>query len=198
MTESSNSWASLPRGVEQLEHDNWIPWKMKMEAVMQTRGLIGHMNGSKPKQAVPITGATEEWQEANTKWETDDCNARALIKVAVHQNQAVYLFGAETARQLWEQLRAAKEPRGQAGILAWRKKLYGNKAKKDTDIPTHLATMRQTLEMLHLMGDEISDREYWMALMQSLPRSWEQFLTIYSQPGTTASDITSHKLHAIL
>jgi hypothetical protein len=97
MTESSNLLALLPRGVEQLEHDNWILSKMKMEAVMQSQGLIGYINGSKPKLAVPITGATKEWQEANAKWETDDCNAPALIKVVVHQNQAVYLFRAETA-----------------------------------------------------------------------------------------------------
>jgi hypothetical protein len=141
---------------------------------------------------------TEQERAAIEKWQTDDKKAQTTIKLLVHDTQAIHLSGAKTARQLWEQLKAVKEPRGQAGILAWRRKLYGTKAKKTTDIPTHLNVMRQILETLHLMGDDISDREYKNALMQSLPRSWEQFLTIYTQPGASASNLTSYELHAIL
>jgi hypothetical protein len=42
----------------------------------------------------------KEWQEANAKWETDDCNTPALIKVVVHQNQAVYVFKLQS----WDSL----------------------------------------------------------------------------------------------
>jgi hypothetical protein len=52
--------------------------------------------------------------------------------------------------------------------------------------------------MLHVMGDTITDQEFKNVLMMSLPKSWDQFLTIYMQPGAAALNITSYKLHSIL
>ena len=199
MSESTGHTPSSLYKIDPLREDNWIPWKIKVEAILDDRGLDGHIDGTKPKPGYfDVKNPTEQEEAAIEKWETEDKKARTTITLLVHDTQAIHLSGAKTAKELWEQLKAINEPRGQAGILAWRRKLYGTRAKKSTDIPTHLNTMRQILETLHLMGDDITDREYKNALMQSLPRSWEQFLTIYTQPGTTASDLTSYELHAIL
>jgi hypothetical protein len=197
MSESSGQTPLWLYKIEPLRDDNWVTWKIKIEAILDDRGLEGHIDGAKPKPVFADTQhPTEQERAALEQWQMDDKKAQMTIKSSVHDTQAIHLSGASTARQLWEQLKAVKEPRGQ--ILAWRRKLYGTRAKKTTDIPTHLNTMRQIVETLHLMGDDISDREYKYALMQSLPRSWEQFLTICTQPGATASNITSYELHGIL
>lgn len=62
---------------------------------------------------------TEQERVAIEKWQTDDKKAQTTIKLLVHDTQAIHLSGASTARQFLEQLKAVKELRGQAGILAW-------------------------------------------------------------------------------
>lgn len=169
---------------------------MKIETILYDRGLEGHIDGAKPKPVFADTQhPTEQERAALEKWQTDDKKAQTTIKLSVHDTQAIHLLGASTARQLWEQLKAAKEPRGQADLYAWRRKLYSTSAKETTDIPTHLNTMRQILETLRLIGDDISDGNYKILLLLSLPPSWEQFHIIYTQP---ANNTTSYELHAIL
>jgi hypothetical protein len=58
--------------------------------------------------------------------------------------------------------------------------------------------MQEIYEMLHVMGDTITDQEFKNALMTSLLKSWDQFLTIYMQPGAAALNVTSYELHSIL
>jgi hypothetical protein len=52
--------------------------------------------------------------------------------------------------------------------------------------------------MLQIMGDTMDDEAFKNTLMSSLPKSWDQFLTIYTQPGATANNVNSYELYAIL
>jgi hypothetical protein len=179
--------------IEQLKEENWFSWKMKIETILDDKGLDGYIEGTKirPADNTPLKDKLE-------KWDAEDKKARTIIKLLVHDSQTIHCAGAKTAKGLWDQLKSVKEPRGQAGILTWRKKLYGTRARTSADIRSHLKMMREIYEMLHVMGDAITDQEFKNTLMTSLPRSWEQFLTIYTQPGSQASNVTSYELYAIL
>jgi hypothetical protein len=140
---NAGSLASLYR-IEQLKEDNWFSWKMKIETILDDRGLDGYTDGTKVKPA-----DNSPLQAEKDKWDAEDKKARTIIKLLIHDSQTFLCAGAKTAFDLWEQLKSVKEPRGKAGILTWRKKLYGTRAKDSLDIPSHLRTMWEIFEMLH-------------------------------------------------
>ena len=189
---NAGSLASLYH-IEQLKEDNWFSWKMKIEAILDDRGLEGYTDGTKVKPA-----DNSPLQAEKDKWNAEDKKARTIIKLLIHDSQSFLCAGAKTAFDLWEQLKSVKEPRGKAGILTWRKKLYGTRAKDSSDIPSHLKTMRETFETLRIMGDTMDDEAFKNTLMASLPQDWDQFLIIYTQSGGAASNVNSHELYAIL
>jgi len=181
--------------IEQLKETNWFPWKMKVEAILDERGLNGYIDGQKqrPDDTSPLVAERE-------RWDNEDKRARTIIKLLVHDSQAIHCAGAKTASALWKQLEAINKP-CRAEILRWRKKLYTSHAKENTDIPKHLKSMQEIYETLHIMGDNgITDQEFKIVLMTSLPKSWEKFLTIYTEPGSSsiANDISLYELYAIL
>jgi hypothetical protein len=46
MSESSGNTPSSLYKIELLRDDNWIPWKIKIEAILDDRGLEGHIDGA--------------------------------------------------------------------------------------------------------------------------------------------------------
>src|SRR5437588_8749392 len=119
---NAGSLSSLYR-IEQLKEDNWFSWKMKIETILDDRGLDGYIDGKKVRPA-----ANSPLQTEKDKWDTEDKKARTIIKLLIHDSQTFLCAGAKTAFTLWEQLKAVKEPRAQAGILTGQKKLNGTRA----------------------------------------------------------------------
>ena len=111
----------------------------------------------------------------------------------------VHISGAKTAREMWEQLKTVKEARGNQGILSARRTLYRTFADESTDIAVHIANFRNMQEELHLMGSLVSDSDFSILLLSSLPESWDQFTAAFmGSRDKTKEPLTSHKLIAIL
>ena len=78
---------------------------------------------------------------------------------------------------MWKQLTLVKEARGRLGMLSYQRSLYRTVADESTDIVVHMTTLRQLQEQLHLMGSLVSDDEFIIVLITSLPEIWDQFTT---------------------
>jgi len=193
MADINSSGLSTLYRIEPLKGPNWLSWKMKIETILDNKGLDSYIEGTKIRPADNSPLADEK-----DKWDAEDKKTRTIITLLVHDTQVIHYVGAHTAHDLWEQLKAMHEPHSQAGILTWHRKLYGTRAKESTDIRTHLTSMWEIYETLRVMGDKINDQEFKNALMTSLLKSWEQFLMIYTQHGAYASTMTPHELHAVL
>jgi hypothetical protein len=115
---------------------------------------------------------------------------------------------------MWTQLCTVKEARGQLGIMSYRRKLYRTIADEGSDIAAHITELRSIQEQLNTMSSLVSDQEFLIALITSLPESWDQFtssylaanngqLTTTTTPGNNSSagspvTITSHELVALI
>jgi len=110
----------------------------------------------------------------------------------------VHIAGAKSAEEMWKQLTLVKEVRGRLGILSYRRSLYRTVADESTDIVVHMTMLRQLQEQLHLMGSLVSDDEFIILLITSLPESWDQFTTAYLGANGNNTTVTSHELVAII
>jgi hypothetical protein len=68
---NTSSLSSLYR-IEQLKENNWFSWKMKIETILDDRGLDGYINGTKVKPAdnSPLQADKDRWNSEDKKART--------------------------------------------------------------------------------------------------------------------------------
>ena len=62
----------------------------------------------------------------------------------------------------------------------------------------HISKLRRLQEELHLMENKVSDEDFVMILITSLPESWDQYTSAYLGLSSNMLTLKSHKLVAIL
>ena len=175
MSSSSGSYR-----IELLNEDNYIPWKRRVIAILRDRDLLGHVDGTTTKPEPATAGSpTAAEKKAIEDWEKNDGKAQSVIELSLGNEQMTHISQANTAKEMWEQIRTVKEARGDLGAIAYRRRLYRTVADETTDIPTHIKTLREIQSMLISMGEKIEDKEFITILISSLPETWDQFTSSY-------------------
>ena len=96
-----------------------------MLAILRDQGLEKYVEKTvespKPKS---LDKPTKEEMEAIDKWQEGDAKAHTRIELSIGDSEMIHLSGANTARDMWNQLTMVKEARGRLGILATHRALY--------------------------------------------------------------------------
>ena len=185
--------------IELLKGNNWLPWKRRMLAVLRDQGLETYVEKSSvaPAPKDPQRPTKEEADDLK-KWTAGDAKTRTRIELAIGDSEMVHIIGAKTAHEMWSQLTIVKESRGKLGILATRRALYRSIAEEGFDLIEHISKLRKLQEELHLMGSLVSDEDFAMILVSSLPESWDLYTSAYLGSKTDGTSLTSYELIAIL
>jgi gag-polypeptide of LTR copia-type len=80
---------------------------------------------------------------------------------------------------MWSQLSLVKESRGQLGVLATCWALYRATAEEGFDMINHISYLQKLQEELHLMDNKVTDEDFVMILITSLPESWDNYTSSY-------------------
>ena len=184
---------------ELLKANNWMPWKQQMLAIFRDLGLEKYIakDAKAPESANP-TKITPEEMEAKKKWAEGDGKARTQIELSIGNAEMIHISGTITASQMWEQLCMVKESKGQLGVLATRHALYRATAEEGFDMVEHISNLRKLQEELHIMNNLVSDEDFLMILITSLPESWDNYTSSYLGSSGNKPDLKSHELVAIL
>jgi hypothetical protein len=62
----------------------------------------------------------------------------------------------------------------------------------------HISKLRTLQEELHMMDNKVTDEDFVMILITSLPESWGSYTSAYLGSSSNKPTLTSHKLIAIL
>jgi hypothetical protein len=197
MSESYSSGGSYR--IELLKADNWMPWKRRMLAVLRDLRLEKYIEkAAAPLIATNPNNPTKDELEEMDKWKEGDARARTRIELAIGDSEMIHIIGALTAREMWDQLTMVKESKGQLGVLATRRALYRATAEEGFEMITHISRLRQLQEELHIMGNLVSDEDFVMILLTSLPESWDNYTTSLFGSSSNKPSVKSHELIAIL
>ena len=86
----------------------------------------------------PQTPMKDE-EVALKKWHEGDAKARTQIELMVRDTEMVHLSGADTAKEMWDQLCMVKEAKGQISVLATHHALYRMEANENSfDMVEHV------------------------------------------------------------
>lgn len=181
-------------GIERLRaapRDNWFAWKTRITSLLDVYGLLQHLT----EDFREASGTDEDKNKAQTEWKAADDLVMAVVKLAVADADLPHVYGATTARTMWRQLCIVTEPRGTLSVVEAQQKLFRMNYAEGTSITDHLAAFQAERDNLNRMGPEyaISDQDFALLLLESLPKSWDSFTAIHlrGHAGSGFANITS-------
>jgi gag-polypeptide of LTR copia-type len=81
----------------------------------------------------------------------------------------------KTAAEIWLQLCTIKEPKSTHAVLTAHKRLFHMTMEDSTRMEEHIAEFRHAQDQLANMGHALSDEDFSLLLITSLPETWDQF-----------------------
>lgn len=176
-----------------------MPWKRRMLAVLRDLDLEKYIDKTNTApRPVKHDAPTKEELDALDKWRTGDAKARTRIELSIGDSEMIHITGASTAKDMWSQLSMVKESKGRLGVLATRRALYRASAEEGFDMVTHVSKLRGLQDELHVMENLVSDEDFVMILLTSLPESWDNYTGSYLGSSGNKPVVTSHELIAVL
>jgi hypothetical protein len=195
----SKGYSSSGYHIELLKSDNWMPWKCQMLAVLRDLNLEKYIEKTAMSPiAADLNNPTKDETNEMDKWQEGDARTRTRIKLAIGDTEMIHISGASTAHEMWDQLTTVKESKGHLEVLATRRALYRATAEEGFEMVTHISKLCQLQEELHVFGSLVSNEDFVMILLTSLPESWDNYtMSLFGLSGNKPN-VKWHELVAVL
>ena len=154
--------------IEPLKGDNYVTWRIQMTDILAELDLWEYVAGDN------TTPPSDEARRAD--WKKKDAKALRAIRLRLAKDVLVYAQDAASAKEAWDTLRDTFQPAGPIGIVTARRKLFRAQCPDAGDVEEHLRQMRTYRSELHALGQELSDSDFAMTMLTSLPDSWDAFI----------------------
>lgn len=172
--------------------DNYNSWRVQITDLLNELEIWDHISGDEPR---PTEAALLP------EWKKKDAKALRAIRFRVANDIVVYVQDATSSKEAWDTLAETFRPAGPIGIVTARRKLFRAQCPEGGDIEEHLRQLRGYRSELHTFGQTLSDSDFSMTVLTSLPDSWDPFIRAIdpSDLATATNEIlklTSAKLIA--
>ena len=105
--------------MELLKAHNWMPWKQRMLAMLQDLRLEKYIaKDTRALESADKANLTTAELEEQKRWRDSNAKAHMCIKLAIGDSEMIHISGADSTREMWEQLTMVKESKGRLGVLA--------------------------------------------------------------------------------
>ena len=187
-----------------LKGPNWVTWQVRMMSLLALCEVEPYVRGEvqQPNKEVDPIG--------HENWKKNDNYAKHLIRV-ITQNTGdesiIHIQHNSTSHVAWKNLEAIYEDKSQETAVAIIRNLWHTTAEEDDDISEHLTELKKYWERLNLVDDEnfkISEVQFKIAIVSSLPPSWDTFTQPYTSTTHNGAQtdaklaVTSQELIGVL
>jgi hypothetical protein len=149
--------------------ENYIQWKASMEDILTYSDLWVYVQTS-------YTLPTDMTEKA--KAEKVQRKALTLIHLQVTPFVHTFVVDAQTPEMAWKTLKREFEVTGTTSRIFLHQELYATHMAEEENLDTHVQKMCKIYNDLHIAGDNLSDTEFTMAMLISLPTSWDNFTSM--------------------
>src|SRR6266481_8844133 len=111
-----------------------------------------------------------------TEWDQKDQQAYVAICLRISDDYIIYTYNTTTSKGIWDALTTIFEASGPIGIINTRREFFRMFAQEGENMEEHIRKLRGLQQMLHAMGELISDQDFSNTLLTSLPKSWSTFI----------------------
>ena len=140
-------------------------WRLKMKAVMMQQGLWGVLKGE----------AAEEDEKAGTKKQDLQDKAYSTLILSLSDRVLREVSKEEAAAVVWKKLESLYITKSLTNRLLLKQKLFTFKFSESRSIGEQLEEFAKCVDDLENIEEEIKDEDKALMLLNSLPKSFEQF-----------------------
>ena len=168
---------------------NWQIWKYQMTAILEARELYGHIDGTITRPASDSSsGAIATFEKAQKK-------TKALIVTSVKSDLIYLITECQTPKEIWDKLKQRFERDTIVNKLFLKQKFFSLKMKESDSLEEHLRRMKVITDQLTAIKATIPEDEHIVALLLSLPRSYNTLVTALTAKG---DELKLSQLHQAL
>ena len=169
--------------IEKLNGANYMSWKFNMKCLLMEKGLWGFVSGTVVKpEVLTENGTVTAVQVAESKVKLEEYNlksdkAYSLIALSVEKDLQIHVSTKDTAKEAWDSLEAHLKFVSVTQMVRLNQRFYRARMEEGGDLLKHITEMTVLSEQLKEMKDEISSKKFAVAVLGSLPDSYDNFLT---------------------
>ena len=176
--------------IDKLTGANYGVWSMKVKMMLMKDGLWGLIDGTDVLEGPPNQPELSAYSRKVAK-------AIATIGLSVDDSFLLMIGDKETPKAMWDALKEHFQSDSLANELFLRRKFYQSRMSNGVDVQSHINSLRDIQRQLAGIQCKISEREFVMTLLGSLPDSWQSLITaLESRAGDlTLSFVQQRLLH---
>ncbi|KAJ8501830.1 hypothetical protein ONZ51_g377 [Trametes cubensis] len=186
MTDNSSS----SYRIEPLNGNNYHTWIIQMANILTKLELWEYVTGTCTLLADPAQQPV---------WHKKDVKALCAIRLCVAKDVLVYAQDVKTSKVAWDTLAETFQENSLIGIIQVPRKLFRAQCPEGGDIEEHLHKLCSYRSELHALGQTVTDADFAMIILTSLPNSWDPFICAIDPSDVISSNgqsshLTSAKL----
>lgn len=158
--------------IEMLDGKNFQTWKFNMKLILMERGLWGFI--AEPSTEIPPP-ATDK--AACVKHKSRSEKAYSIIALSVEKKAQIHIVGTTDPKEAWDKLAKQFSFISVTQIVRLTRRFYAAQMAEGDDLQEHLMSMSNLAQQLRELGEEISPSRFAIAILGSLPPSYDNFIT---------------------
>ena len=155
---------------ERLTADNYQSWKFRCMMALKGRDLWEVTNGDEILDP-------EAPDDVRRQWKKRDNQAHSLVCLGVSDPLQIYVRTTKNAKEAWDSLSGHFEEKSLSKMIYYRRKMYESKLKTGESMIDHINKLQSIRESMKALDDPVSDRDFVMILMSSLPAEYNYLIT---------------------
>ena len=118
-------------------------------------------------------------EDVRRKFKKRENQAHCLVCLGVSDPLQIYVRTSKNAKEAWDSLTGHFEEKSLSKMIFYRRKLYETKlrTRENTTMIEHINKLQTIKEHMEALDDPVSDRDFVMILMSSLPAEYNNLIT---------------------
>ncbi|PPR04697.1 hypothetical protein CVT26_015023 [Gymnopilus dilepis] len=209
---SANPTASNPTvfpDSEKFDGTNWFSWKRAILTAAEIKGADGYLLGQIPQpspapppstnpQTIPLPPDPTPWDSPTpsaSEWKMRNAWTKGLIMYNCINPVGLGVDLAGTAADAWAALVSLYDISSDVAAVNAQRDLRNTMFKDGDDLMAHISTLRTKWRKANASGANITDADFRMILLSSLPPSWDMLVATLYDTKTSMDVITRISTH---
>jgi len=178
-TPTSTPQTTATTKIERFKGQNFSQWKFRVQLLLQKLKVFDIINGTLPEpEAEDKEKLSEHEEQLKANWEEKDIIAREAIVMCIADSHLAEVQDLRTAQEMWNAL-CGRYERNTASKTYFLRKLINLKMQEGTAVGDHLNSTTDIISKLSALKAPLKEEYIIAILLNSLPPSWENFVSIH-------------------
>ena len=165
--------------IDKLDGRNWTTWKFQMQHLLMAKDVWDHVQGTAPDPG--------EDAAAQVRHDKAQQKAMATLVVGIHSKLIYLVTSCTTPKDVWDTLRGQFERNTFANKMFLKRQYFTTKMSEGQSVQDHLKCMKEISDKLAALGSAVAEEEQVVALLISLPPSYQTLVTALEAKGDDLS-----------